>query len=45
MTTYKCFKCGRKIKNVDLDKRFICPSCGSKIFFKPRDAVKKIKAI
>ncbi len=45
MPTYKCFKCGKKIKDTDLKKRFVCPSCGGKIFFKPREKAKKIKAI
>jgi len=44
MATYKCFKCGKKITDKDLEKRFVCPSCGGKIFFKPRTKVKKIKA-
>ncbi len=45
MVEYKCFKCGSKITDKELGKRFVCPSCGSKIFFKPRTHVKKIKAI
>jgi len=45
MPTYKCFKCEKKIKDTDLSKRFVCPHCGSKIFYKPRTQVKKIKAI
>ena len=45
MATYKCFKCGKKITNAQLDKRFLCPNCGSKIFYKPRKHVVKIKAI
>ncbi len=36
-------KCGNKVKEEELDKRFVCPECGSKIFFKPRKKVKKIK--
>lgn len=44
MTSYKCFKCGKKITNTNLDKRFVCPACGSKIFYKPRNTAKKIKA-
>ena len=43
MVQYKCFKCRGEIDSKDLKKRFICPSCGSKIFFKPRTKVKKIK--
>ncbi len=45
MPTYKCFKCEKKIKNTNLDKRFVCPHCGGKIFYKPRTKVKKVKAI
>jgi len=45
MPTYKCFKCEKKIKDSDLGKRFVCPHCGSKIFYKPRTKVKKVKAI
>lgn len=45
MVSYKCFKCEKKITSAALDKRFVCPSCGSKIFYKPRDKVKKIKAV
>ena len=43
MTTYKCFKCGAKIKSEDLDKRFVCVECGSLIFFKPRTKSKIVK--
>jgi len=45
MATYKCFKCGKKITSNILQKRFLCPACGSKIFFKPRKHVAKIKAV
>jgi len=45
MATYKCFKCGKKITNQALDKRFVCPGCGSKIFYKPRAHSRKVKAI
>lgn len=44
MTTYKCFKCEKSITSKSLEKRFVCPYCGSKIFFKPRTKVKKVKA-
>ncbi|NMB66826.1 DNA-directed RNA polymerase subunit P [Candidatus Woesearchaeota archaeon] len=44
MVVYKCFKCGKKINTNDLDKRFVCPYCGSKIFYKPRTVIKKLKA-
>jgi DNA-directed RNA polymerase subunit RPC12/RpoP len=44
MAEYKCFKCGKKIDSGTLKKRFKCPHCDSKIFFKPRQAVKIVKA-
>jgi len=45
MAQYKCFKCGKKILNAKLEKRFSCPNCGSKIFYKPRTHIKTVKAI
>lgn len=44
VATYKCFKCGKKIASNALDKRFVCPGCGGKIFYKPREQVRKLKA-
>lgn len=43
MTTYKCFKCDEKISSEELERRFSCPHCNSRIFYKPRTAIKKIK--
>lgn len=43
MVNYKCFKCEKKMVVKNLEKRFVCPYCGSKIFYKPRTKVKKIK--
>jgi len=43
MAVYKCFKCGKQISHKKLEKRFTCPACGSKIFYKPRTHVKKVK--
>lgn len=43
MTEYKCFKCGQKIDSADLKKRFVCPNCDFKVFFKPRTRVKTVK--
>jgi DNA-directed RNA polymerase subunit RPC12/RpoP len=45
MAIYKCFKCDKKITHKNLEARFVCPNCGSKIFFKPRKAVKVVKAV
>ncbi|MBS3075639.1 MAG: DNA-directed RNA polymerase subunit P [Candidatus Nanoarchaeia archaeon] len=45
MATYKCFKCGKKTTHSILQKKFLCSNCGSKIFYKPRKFVVKIKAV
>jgi len=45
MAQYKCFKCGKSITSKILEKRFVCPSCGSKIFYKPRTQPVKLKAL
>jgi len=45
MVNYKCFKCEKKIIAANLEKRFVCPSCGGKIFYKPRTKVKKVRAV
>lgn len=45
MAQYKCFKCEKSISSKVLEKRFICPNCGSKIFYKPKNLVVKLKAI
>lgn len=44
MATYKCFKCGKQVSSKALDKRFACPSCNNKIFYKPRRNATKVKA-
>lgn len=44
MAVYKCFKCEKKISHKSLEKRFSCPYCGGKIFYKPRGITTKIKA-
>ena len=43
MAEYKCFKCGKVSTSKKLEKRFTCTNCDSKIFFKPRSAVVKVK--
>lgn len=45
MATYKCFNCGKTVSDKNLEKRFICPYCNSKIFYKPRKVITKVKAI
>jgi DNA-directed RNA polymerase subunit RPC12/RpoP len=44
MAGYKCFSCGDKIKSDDLKKRFVCPGCGSRIFYKPRNKMKTVSS-
>ncbi len=45
MALYKCFFCSKKIKTDELQKRFVCPHCGSRVFFKPRTKMKTVKAL
>ena len=45
MANYKCFKCGKAISHKTLDKRFVCPHCGGRIFYKPRSHEKTVKAV
>jgi len=45
MAQYKCFKCGKKIRSTELSKRFVCPGCGARIFYKPRTKMKTVAAV
>ena len=46
MVVYKCFYCGREIKEEHIKRKIRCPYCGSRILFKPRrKIVKVVKAI
>ena len=45
MAAYKCFNCGAKLNSAELAKRFVCPTCNSRIFYKPRNKMKTVKAI
>jgi len=45
MAQYKCFNCEKAISSKLLEKRFVCPHCGSKIFYKPRAQIVKLKAV
>ncbi|MCP3682915.1 MAG: DNA-directed RNA polymerase subunit P [bacterium] len=44
MVEYKCFDCNKKVSTDYLRKKVRCPYCGSKILFKPRKTLTKIKA-
>ncbi|HLC64562.1 MAG TPA: DNA-directed RNA polymerase subunit P [Candidatus Nanoarchaeia archaeon] len=41
---YKCFECNKKVSQDYVKKRVRCPYCGSKMLFKPRAIMAKIKA-
>ena len=42
---YKCFNCKREIESKLIERRVICPYCGSRIITKSRPTViKKVKA-
>jgi len=45
MVEYKCFECNKTISFDSLRKRVRCPYCGSKMLFKERTTVTKVKAI
>ena len=44
MAEYKCFNCNKKVAQDYLIKRIRCPYCGSKMLFKPRATITKVKA-
>jgi len=44
MVDYKCFNCSKVIASESLRVRVRCVYCGSKILYKPRTAVVKVKA-
>lgn len=42
---YKCFSCQKTLTEKDIEKRIICPYCGSRIILKARPkTLKKVKA-
>jgi DNA-directed RNA polymerase subunit RPC12/RpoP len=44
MVEYKCFDCGKTVSDDYIRKRVRCPYCGSKMLYKTRGTVTKIKA-
>ncbi len=44
MVSYKCFNCNKKVTDSYIRKRVRCPYCGSKMLFKPRSTLTKVKA-
>ena len=41
---YRCFACGKEIKQEQIKKRVRCLYCGSKIIYKDRVSVTKVIA-
>lgn len=42
---YKCFNCQKNLSAKDIEKRIICPYCGSRTILKTRpETLKKVKA-
>ncbi|MEM3126964.1 MAG: DNA-directed RNA polymerase subunit P [Candidatus Woesearchaeota archaeon] len=44
MARYKCFDCNKQVSQEYVGKKVRCPYCGSKMLFKPRSVINKIKA-
>ena len=44
MTKYSCFHCNKNVSESMQGKRVRCPYCGSKILYKPRTTITKVKA-
>lgn len=44
MVNYKCFNCNKKVNGSYLRKNVRCPYCGSKMLFKERSVITKVKA-
>ncbi len=45
MVKYMCFVCAKKISEEMMGKRVRCPYCGSKMLYKSRSTLTKVKAI
>lgn len=41
---YKCFQCNKVVSDTYLKKKVRCPYCGSRMLFKQRVCVTKVKA-
>lgn len=44
MVSYKCFSCEKKVSGEYLRTKVRCPYCGSKMLYKERAIVAKVKA-
>ena len=45
MATYKCLECNKKVADSLLSRRVRCPYCGSKMLYKPRLSITKVRAL
>ncbi|MFH1072101.1 MAG: DNA-directed RNA polymerase subunit P [Nanoarchaeota archaeon] len=44
MSEYKCFSCNKTISEANIKKKVRCIYCGSKMIFKSRITITKVKA-
>ncbi|MFH1399916.1 MAG: DNA-directed RNA polymerase subunit P [Nanoarchaeota archaeon] len=44
MSEYKCFLCNKAVSDNYIKKRVRCIYCGSKMIFKSRSSITKVKA-
>jgi len=44
MVDYKCFSCSKIVADTYIKKKVRCPYCGSRLIFKPRTSITKVKA-
>ncbi len=45
MAEYKCFECGKEVKQDYVKKKIRCPYCGYKVLYKARSIATKVRAI
>lgn len=45
MVKYTCFLCSKKISEDMMGKRVRCPYCGSKVLYKSRSKITKVRAV
>ncbi len=44
MASYRCFGCKKEVADTYIKKKIRCPYCGSRILFKERTQIAKVKA-
>jgi DNA-directed RNA polymerase subunit RPC12/RpoP len=45
MVKYTCFSCNKKVGTELMGRRVRCPYCGSKLLYKSRSVITKVKAV